>query len=48
MRICRIYVFNKETKERVFTSNSHRESQEFINKQENPNNFVMGYKWMSI
>lgn len=48
MRICRHYVINKETNERVFSRNSLIECQEYISKQENPNNFVIGYKWMSI
>ena len=48
MRIAMKRVYNKATGQRVFTSSWHRECEEFIAKQSNPEEFVICYKWMSL
>ena len=48
MRLCRKFVYNKETKERVFTSCYHFACEDFIAEQQNPENFAIGYEWKSI
>lgn len=48
MRIAMKRVYNKVTGQRVFSSTWHNECAEFIAKQNNPEEFVICYKWMSI
>lgn len=48
MRAIRYYVINKSTSKAVFTDCRENECKKFIEQQENPANFVIGYKWLSL
>ena len=47
MRIIRYYILNKETYERVCSSNSYKELAEKLATMDNTK-FGIAYKWMSI
>ena len=48
MRTIRHYVINKNTNRAVFTDCRESEFKKFIAQQENPADFVIGYKWLSL
>lgn len=48
MRTIRHYVINKSTNKAVFTNCSERECKKFIDQQENPAEFTIAYKWLSL
>lgn len=48
MRLIHYAVFNKETKERVYTNCDQAKCQEYLNKMDNKENYTVGYKWLSI
>ena len=41
-------VFNKETNERIYTNCRESKCVEFINKQDNKENYEIRHKWFSI
>lgn len=48
MRTIIYSVWNKETNERVYANCRSRKCEEYINAQENPDNFAITYKWRSF
>ena len=48
MRAFRYYVVSKETKKEFYTSFSRKACEEFIASLSNKENYVIGYKWLSI
>jgi hypothetical protein len=48
MRLIHYAVFNKTTKKRVYTNCDQRKCQEYLNKMPNKENYIIGYKWLSI
>ena len=48
MRLIHYYVINKETNKREYVHHSQAKCQEYINNQENKDNYAITYKWVSI
>ena len=48
MRIIKFAVFNKETNKRIYTNCRESKCIEFIDKQDNKENFEIRHKWFSI
>ena len=48
MRLIHYAVFNKETNERVYTNCDQAKCQEYLDKMPNKENYIIGYKWLSI
>lgn len=48
MRTIIYSVINKNTNEKVYANCKNYKCEEFISKQENPNDFVITYKWRSF
>ena len=48
MRTIIYAVFNKETRERVFTNINRYKCEDYINSLDNKENYVIGHKWFSI
>ena len=48
MRTIIYAVINKKTNERVFTNYFNHKCEEFLSTLPNPEDFRIGYKWMSF
>ena len=48
MRLIHYAVFNKTTKERLYTNCDQAKCQEYLDKMPNKENYTIGYKWLSI
>ena len=48
MRLIHYAVFNKETRERVYTNCDFAKCQEYLESLPNQKDYIIGYKWLSI
>ena len=48
MRLIHYAVFNKTTRERVYTNCDQSKCQEYLDKMPNKEDYTIGYKWLSI
>ena len=48
MRMMRYYVVNKETKEVIYANCRKDKCEAHLAEMDNAENFVIGYKWLSI
>ena len=48
MRAIRYYIINKNTNEAIYTSCNRKACAENLAKMSDKENYVIGYKWLSI
>lgn len=48
MRTIRYYIVNKTTNKEIYTNCSRKACEETLSKMSNKENYVIGYKWLSI